>query len=198
MFRVLMILVVIGLFTGCNDSPGPPAVSGVVTAYGKPVSGATVLFVPLTSKDATGRELDIAHGVTDEEGRYQLSMAKGRTKVSLGKHMVLISKREPILKFLMKNKQESQTEQADLVDQAERESQRSFAEARRYSIPSPDGKRVLILSASQIADPFDRPQPLGEQIFDSFNRDTLLEFEVMPGGSDQANFEVGRDPLLKD
>jgi hypothetical protein len=200
MIRLLMIFVAVSLFAGCKDTPTTASVSGVVTAYGEPVSGATVLFVPLTTKDSTGKELKISHGVTDDEGRYQLSMAGGRTKASLGRHQVLISKIEPVLKFPIDTKrdveQESQSEGAGSEDQAAKKPVATLSNLIRGLALAPVNKRGRILSASQIADPFDRPQPLGEKIFDSFNRDTVLKYDVKPEGTDQADFEVGRDPLL--
>jgi hypothetical protein len=61
-------------FTACADSgPKVAQVSGRVTLDGKPLPKASVTFVPMATKERPnpGRT---AAGMTDENGRYQLSV----------------------------------------------------------------------------------------------------------------------------
>jgi hypothetical protein len=62
--------------TGCGDS-GPPTgtVSGTVTAAGKPVASATVMFS--IKKGGSGS------GMTDDEGKYSAQVPLGDAKVAV-------------------------------------------------------------------------------------------------------------------
>ena len=79
------------MLAGCAgrpaDYPETAPVRGVVTLDGKPLTGASVNFVP-----AAGRS---SAGMTDDDGRYELSYT-GRIKgAMLGSHRVMLSKRVP-------------------------------------------------------------------------------------------------------
>lgn len=71
-------VVVLGMvcLTGCGDS-GPPTgtVTGTVTAAGKPVANATVLFS--ANKGGNGS------GMTDEQGKYTAQVPLGDAKVAV-------------------------------------------------------------------------------------------------------------------
>jgi len=75
---------------GCGGSDFDMApVSGTVTLDGKPLEGATILFIPVASGGSeTG---PASSGVTDAEGKFTL-MGPGETAGAvLGKHQVMIT-----------------------------------------------------------------------------------------------------------
>ena len=90
--RLSLLVGMCGLvLAGCGGRPaGYPEtapVRGVVMLDGKPLIGASVSFVP-----AAGRS---SAGMTDDDGRYELSYT-GRIKgAMLGSHRVMLSKRVP-------------------------------------------------------------------------------------------------------
>lgn len=87
MFRIHWIFGVIGMLAavsaGCGGSANSYPVSGVVTYDGKPLEGASVLFIP--QQGSTGM------GTTDSSGKYEISTA-GKPGAPLGKYDVTISK----------------------------------------------------------------------------------------------------------
>ncbi len=78
----------IAAFVGCSGATGPQTgrVSGRVTLNGKPLAGANVNFDLLEGKSPR-----VATGVTDAEGRYQLSTFGQNDGAVLGKHKVWIT-----------------------------------------------------------------------------------------------------------
>lgn len=72
---------------GCSPAPKPiVAVTGKVTMKGKPVTGATVQFVP-TDDDGV-----LATGRTDAAGGYKLYPSKGGLGLTPGPYKVVISR----------------------------------------------------------------------------------------------------------
>ena len=85
MYRFILLLLVLAVFSGCG--PGGPViapVSGVVTLDGKPVEGAAVGFV------AVG-DGPVANGTTDAEGRYTLT-CMNQSGAVVGEYRVIVSK----------------------------------------------------------------------------------------------------------
>lgn len=84
-----LLIVIGGLFAaGCTKAPPPVVpVSGRVMLDGKPVPLAQVTFYPLFA--GFGGEV-IAEGVTDENGRYELSCPLGAGGC-VGRHKVTVS-----------------------------------------------------------------------------------------------------------
>ena len=78
------------LLTGCS-SEGPVPVTGKVTLDGKSVSGASITFTPVNSKEG-----EVAVGSTDDSGMYSLNLLKGevRNGAMPGAYKVSISKEE--------------------------------------------------------------------------------------------------------
>jgi hypothetical protein len=78
------------LIAGCGRASNEPRlvpVSGTVTRDGKPLSGATVTFIPVgetRGNDASGR--------TDSTGKYSLADPKGRPGTAAGTYKVTISR----------------------------------------------------------------------------------------------------------
>ncbi len=78
------------LFTGCgpaSDGPRLVPVSGTVTLDGKPLSGATVTFIPTGETRGTD-----ASGRTDGSGKYSLTTPKGQAGTAAGTYKVTISR----------------------------------------------------------------------------------------------------------
>ena len=76
--------------TGCGiKSNGPPLmpVSGTVTLDGKPLPGATILFIPTGSTHGTS-----SGGRTDSAGRYELTATHSGKGAPVGQHKVVASK----------------------------------------------------------------------------------------------------------
>jgi hypothetical protein len=71
--------------TGAADRRPTAPTSGVVKHLGKPVEGATVTFIPASNPVP-------AYGITDEEGRFQLSTYEEHDGAIIGEHAVTISK----------------------------------------------------------------------------------------------------------
>ena len=69
---------------GCDVSPRPVPVTGLVTYGGMPVAGAQVMFTP-----ATGRP---AEGTTDEQGKFKLTTTESGDGALPGAHQVTIVK----------------------------------------------------------------------------------------------------------
>jgi hypothetical protein len=84
-----------GLLGGCHRGPSVVPVTGTISYEGKPLEGATVMFVP--QGDSSGTLL--AFGQTDAEGRFRLRTNVG-SKASHdgavpGEYRVAISKYVP-------------------------------------------------------------------------------------------------------
>tara|TARA_R110002111_G_scaffold256979_2_gene324670 strand:- start:173894 stop:174313 length:420 start_codon:yes stop_codon:yes gene_type:complete len=85
--RILLFLSVVTVFcTGCSGAPGDVpktvAVTGIVTMKEKPVSGATVVFIPKSGPSA--------FGTTDDSGSYVLKTGKLPGAIP-GQHTVTIT-----------------------------------------------------------------------------------------------------------
>lgn len=71
---------------GCGSSGGRPelgTVSGTVTMDGKPLAGVVVSFAPESGRTSSG--------VTDADGKYELTYAHGAKGAQVGKHSVHVS-----------------------------------------------------------------------------------------------------------
>jgi len=85
-------LFALGIVTaGCGgrdpNLPDLVPVAGVVTLDGKPVSAASVWFVPTGSTRGGG-----STGYTDEKGQYELKAQHGGSGAPVGQYQVVISK----------------------------------------------------------------------------------------------------------
>jgi hypothetical protein len=74
--------------TGCG---GPAEVKGHVTLDGKPVSGATVLFVPEPGSSARP-----ASGLTDGEGNFRLTTYRPNDGAVPGTYKIVVTKSEGV------------------------------------------------------------------------------------------------------
>ena len=70
------------LLGGCNNGPALAPVSGRVTLDGKPLSMATVTFLPNHGR--------ASHGQTDSDGHYELLYDRTRYGALIGRHDVRI------------------------------------------------------------------------------------------------------------
>ncbi|MDB4371291.1 DUF4198 domain-containing protein, partial [Mariniblastus sp.] len=61
---------------GCQNSvpavTSTANVSGTVTLDGEPVSGAAIVFIPANLRDDNNEILNLAYGVTNQDGFFQL------------------------------------------------------------------------------------------------------------------------------
>lgn len=88
-----VVLVMAG--AGCGGSAPVllTAVSGTVTLDGKPLSGARIMFVPISSDPSSAKEaLPPSSGFTDDEGRYTVATFQGQAGAAAGDHRVVVSK----------------------------------------------------------------------------------------------------------
>ena len=76
------------LLSGCggSDAPSVAPVTGVVTYQGKPVAGATVNFI----KEGAPRS---GVGITNAEGRFQISTFANNDGAIIGDHVVTVVKK---------------------------------------------------------------------------------------------------------
>lgn len=84
------------LVAGCGDSKFQFAsVEGQVQLDGRPVEGATVVFMPISTRD-DGEAGPYSNGETDAEGRYRLATTEERSRngAVVGSHRVIISTRK--------------------------------------------------------------------------------------------------------
>jgi hypothetical protein len=89
--RVILGFVVIGALLGCSDGgPRLGRVSGTVTAEGKPLSNASVVFGPQSTDVNSGA----SSAITDSEGRYTLKFGSKRLGAAVGPHHVMIQHTE--------------------------------------------------------------------------------------------------------
>ncbi len=185
MLRYMIIAVWILCCLGCSKSTEPNYVnvSGVVTVYGEPLADAKVMFVPI-QLGAQGRAaIPISFGMTDEEGRYDLSRPGGVSGAVSGWHQVLVSKVVHPVQLAEKRQGNTKLEAGEIVLPSEAEL--AIRKDRLWGIAS-------------TTNPTQTCQPRGETVFVGFNEQTDLRFEVPISGTSQADFEVGRDPMLQD
>jgi len=92
MLRVLLILS-ITMVAGCGPKPVRIArVAGRVTLDGKPLPKASVTFAPMATKESPNPG-PTAQGLTDAEGRYQVSVDAATPGAVVGKCRIYISTR---------------------------------------------------------------------------------------------------------
>jgi hypothetical protein len=89
--RLISLWLALLLLAGCNAKSSDPwkltPVSGVVTLDGKPLSGATVVFVPTGTTSGVG-----ARGRTDATGTYKLKTRFGGEGTPAGEYRVVVAK----------------------------------------------------------------------------------------------------------
>ncbi len=199
--HILLVLFSVSL-VGCQAKDDPfVEVSGVITTNGKPLADASVMFVPIRATNSAGDFNPIAFGITDEEGKYQLSRPGGVTGAFVGMNYVLVSKREPLVLEL-----EDAQQTDDESESAENEEEKLESEMRtvnqllvRLLAVNASGKQEGRSNAYFVANPHSTlRQPMGEKVFSSFNIQTEITFDVPQQGSTEANFDVGMDPMLKE
>ena len=134
------------------------------------------MYVPVEARDPQRRFTPISMGVTDDQGRYQLSIATGEPGAITGEHRVLVSK------IVLPEKMRADENTGSLG----------------IRVISDSEKSKLLRRSLHRVDPFPNGQPMGEVVFDSFNLKSQLYFEVPAGGTSDADFDVGQDPLLAD
>ncbi len=77
------------VLSGCSSTNKPIDVEGVVLLDNEPVADATVLFIP------DGGSGQPAHGLTDENGKFQLTTFKENDGAFPGSYKVTVTKSVP-------------------------------------------------------------------------------------------------------
>ena len=82
---------------GCGSPNTPavvaPTVSGEITLDGESLANAKVVFVPQKLMDRHREVIPLAYGLTDENGKFELTLSDGSTGIHEGDYRVIISKR---------------------------------------------------------------------------------------------------------
>jgi hypothetical protein len=79
------ILVLLVAVSGCGGKNTPVNVEGIVTLDGEPLAGATVVFTPI------GEHGQSATALTESDGSFRLTNAKGEKGALPGEYKVLVS-----------------------------------------------------------------------------------------------------------
>jgi hypothetical protein len=87
--RATLIFLVTLVLPGCGSTKKPVEVEGVVLLDNEPVAEATVLFIP------DGGSGQPAHGLTDENGKFQLTTFKDNDGAFPGNYKVTVTKSVP-------------------------------------------------------------------------------------------------------
>lgn len=204
--RVIFLIAMLFVTVGCDSNKIEFAeVTGQVTSNGEPVPGARVMFVPVTAR----AENDLIHPISfaecDENGFFELEMPDKTPGAVVGKHMVMISKLEPWFLF---NRQATGDEGSTSAEEKEPENEGATqtestksSKSSKVQVPSISeqiGIEKLRIESYLMANPLStRRQPVGESIFSSFNIQSELTFSVKKSEKNEANFDVGLDPLLR-
>jgi hypothetical protein len=140
MLRVLLVFFLVAT-AGCGPKPVRVAkVAGRVTMDGKPLPKASVTFVPMASKDNLNPG-PTAQGITDTDGRYQLSVDTATPGAVVGKCRIYIT-------------------------------------------------TILSDPAIDERDAGGPVRKLRDKVPARYNMGTELEFDVPPGGTAEANFDL--------
>ena len=87
------------LFCGCatkTPEQSPTAtVKGIVLLDELPVDEAKVVFVPASLRNADEDIMQLAYGITDVDGSFELAYSDGTTELLAGTYTVLISRNVP-------------------------------------------------------------------------------------------------------
>ena len=129
---------------GCGGSgPKYAPVSGVVTLDGKPFNDGVVVFLPKATAENPNPGRSSA-GETNDKGQFVLKTDELKNGAVVGKHLVKISTRGPVMQF----------------DPATGSPDNAPANVKRDLVPA------------------------------EWNTMSSKEFEVPPGGTDKANFDI--------
>ena len=140
----LSLCALVAVAGGCGGSgPKYAPVSGVVTLDGKPFNDGVVVFLPKATSENPNPGRSSA-GETNDKGQFVLKTDDLKNGAVVGKHLVKISSRGPVMQF-------------------------DPATGSPDSAP-PNVKRDLIPA--------------------EWNTMSAKEFEVPPGGTDKANFDI--------
>ena len=81
---------------GCQNS-NPTAtstanVTGTITLDGEPVPAAAIVFIPVNLRNDNNEVLNLAYGVTNEDGFFQLTYSDSSSDIIAAKYNILITK----------------------------------------------------------------------------------------------------------
>ena len=148
---------------GCGAA-GLQPVSGRVTLDGEPVANAEVIFAPMQVKGIANPGPH-SKATTDSDGRFEVASKDGNKGAITGKHRVGITTGKLKDMDVSKVVSKALAENPKISDKA-------LAEVRLKAIRDLTPKSKLS---------------------DSYNRKTILTFEVVQGGTEEANFDLKSD-----
>ena len=112
----VVLIVAIVLLIGCDSAQQTtkfsPSVTGQITLHGEPLMNAKIVFVPQKLTNRSREVIPMAYGITDDKGRFKLTLSDGTARIQEGDYRVIISKR-------IKDSDELQFRLSDLVDEFE-------------------------------------------------------------------------------
>lgn len=88
----LSLLVLIGSAVGCGGNSKLGKVTGTVQMDGAPLAGAKITFYPMAGGGFESG--GASHGVTDEQGKYELRYSRQDMGAEIGMHKVVITTAE--------------------------------------------------------------------------------------------------------
>ena len=161
---VLSVLASVLLISAGCGTAGLQPVSGRVTLDGEAVANAEVVFAPIQAEGSTNAGPH-SKATTDSDGWFELASRDGKQGAITGKHRVGITTGK--LKDMDVSKVVS-----DALAANPKISDKALAEVRLKAIRDLTPKSKLP---------------------DSYNRKTILTFEVVQGGTEEANFDLKSD-----
>jgi len=82
--------------SGCQNSvptgASTASVSGTITLDGEPIGGAAVVFIPVNLRDNDSEVLNLAYGVTNQKGYYELAYSDNNPDIVATKYNILITR----------------------------------------------------------------------------------------------------------
>lgn len=162
-FVISVLASVLLISAGCGTAGFQP-VSGRVTLDGEPVANAEVIFTPVRAEGETNAG-PYSKATTDSDGRFELASKDGNKGAITGKHRVGITTGK--LKDIDVSKVVS-----NALAENPKISDKALTEVRLKAIRDLTPKSKLP---------------------DSYNRKTILTFEVVQGGTEEANFVLKSD-----
>ena len=217
-------ITLIGAGCNRQESAAYSPVSGVVTLDGHPIEGAKVMFVPVRYRDEQRQPVPYAYGITDKDGRYHLVSENNRKGAAVGRHTVFISTAEAVIptpddatnvreepssskaedqteaKSAEKSKPNKPLESSDSTQAPQDPDQDPASDAKpKQESESKTGTDEQGSDAAEGDDKADDSSPRrimvkSETLLSQYNTNSILEFVVKAGTSNQANFRLSRFP----
>lgn len=149
MFRLqvaLGFLIVLSVLSGCS-SPEPVLLEGTLQSQGKPLADVLVTFVP----DSDDNHLESVAGVTNQQGRFDLSRPDGRKGILPGNYRVILED----MSIYKAERTPDGTLKSPLRERFPRRFKDTIATPLRSQIRPSDSELVLELESNRATTPKD-------------------------------------------